>query len=82
MIDDYTETRVVLAPSGELLLALPVYANSNGAIFNEDEMNKLTGLKVGLGIYEKIGYMMYHPKQDFSFYMNSIELFEDLGTLE
>ena len=81
MIDNYAETRVVIAPSGELILALPVYANQNGAIFDETQMKSMTGLKVGLGIYEKIGYMMYHPKQDFSFYMNSLELFTDLGEL-
>lgn len=81
MIDDYAETKVVMSPNGELLLALPVYANQNGALFNEDEMKGLTGLKVGLGVYEKLGYLMYHPNQDFSFYMSSLDLFQDLGEL-
>lgn len=81
MIDDYAETKVVMSPNGEILLALPIYANQNGALFNEDEMKNLTGLKVGLGVYEKLGYLMYHPNQDFSFYMSSLKLFKDLGDL-
>jgi len=81
MIDNYAETRVVIAQSGELILALPVYANQNGSLFNEKEIKSLTGLSVSIGCYEKIGYMMYHPSQEFSFYMNSIDLFTDLGNL-
>jgi hypothetical protein len=81
MIDDYAETRVVIAPSGELVLALPVYANQNGSLFNEKEIKSLTGLNVSIGCYEKIGYVMYHPSQELSFYMNSLDLFTDLGNL-
>lgn len=81
MLEDYTETVVILSPSGELLLALPIYANQTGALFNESEMKALTGVSVAIGCYEKFGYLLYHPGQDFSFYMQSIELFENLGKL-
>lgn len=81
MIESYSETKVVIAPSGELLLALPIYANQNGAIFDEDQMQQLVALKVSTGIYEKLGYLMYHPNQEFSFYMQSLKLFKDLGSL-
>ena len=81
MIEDYAETRVVIAPNGELILALPVYANQNGNLFEEEEIKSLTGLNLSVGCYEKIGYMMYHPSQELSFYMNSLDLFTDLGNL-
>lgn len=80
-IHTYKQVRVCLADTGELLLALPIYADQKGAIFNEKEMKTLTDLSVNLGIYEKLGYIMYHPSQPFSFYMNSLELFTDLGEL-
>ncbi len=82
MIDGYSETKVVMAPNGELLLALPIYANQNGAMFGESEMATLVGTNnVSIGIYEGFGYLLYHPKQDFSFYMQSLKLFKDLGDL-
>ena len=80
-IDSYAEARCVMAPSGELLIALPIYANQNGAIFKDNEMANLVGLSINLGCYENMGYLCYTPASDFAFYMNSIDLFEDLGEL-
>lgn len=86
MIDSYSETRVVLAPSGDFLLALPIYANENGALFDSPELQSFTGdssipSNVSIGIYEHMGFLLYHPEQPVSFYMKSLELFEDLGKL-
>jgi hypothetical protein len=82
VIESYTETKVVLARSGELLLALPVYANQMGALLSEDTMKTFTGTeKISIGVYERMGYIMYHPTQSFTFYLKSIDLFEDLGEL-
>lgn len=81
MIDQYVETRVIMSPLGELLLALPIYADQKGAIVGEKDLESLIGLKASLGIYEQFGFLVYHPSSDFSFYLESIELFEDLGTL-
>lgn len=86
MVETYSEARVVLAPSGELLIALPVYANQNGALFNSKELKAATGDKkipknMSIGIYEKFGYLMHNPDQPFNFFLNSIDLFEDLGEL-
>ena len=86
MIDSYSETRVVLAPSGEFLLALPIYANQNGTLFGASELQSVTGdssipSNVSIGIYEQMGFLLYNPKQSTSFYMKSLELFEDLGKL-
>lgn len=82
MISDYSECRVILAPSGELVLALPIYANQNGAIFEPEDLKDFgTKDNVSIGIYENFGYLLYHPEQEFSFYMQSLKLFEDLGKL-
>jgi hypothetical protein len=86
MIDSYSETRVVLAPSGELFLALPIYANQNRALFNSDEIKNFTGdssvpSNVSIGVYEFMGFLLHYPEQPTSFYVNSLELFEDLGEL-
>jgi hypothetical protein len=86
MIDSYSEVRVVLAPSGDFLLALPIYANENGALFNSDEVRSFIGdnsvpSNVSIGVYEHMGFLLYHPTQPYSFYMKSLELFEDLGNL-
>ena len=61
-VDSYPETRVFLAPSGELMLALPIYANQAGAFFDEDEVDKIAGVKLSMGIYDRIGYVAYHPQ--------------------
>jgi hypothetical protein len=86
MIDSYLEVRVILSPSGEILLALPIYANQSGALFSNDQLVNFTGdtsipSNVTIGVYEKMGFMLYHPEQPYSFYMKSIDLFEDLGEL-
>lgn len=86
MIESYSEARVVLAPSGDFLLALPIYANQNEALFDVDELKGVTGddsipSNVSIGIYEHMGFLLYHPEQPVSFYMKSLELFEDLGKL-
>jgi hypothetical protein len=86
MIDSYSEVRVVLAPSGEFLLALPIYANENGALFGASELRSFTEdssipSNVSIGVYEHMGFLLYHPEQPVSFYMKSLELFEDLGNL-
>lgn len=81
-IEDWSETKVVLAPSGDLLLALPIYANQSGAIFDQKDTENLVGLKkISIGVYEDLGYLLYHPNQDFMFYMKSLDLFEDLGKI-
>ena len=82
MIDSYNETRVVMSPNGELLLALPIYANQNGALLDDGVVESITGIpKMSIGIYESFGFLMYHPESEFSFYMKSLGLFEDLGSL-
>jgi hypothetical protein len=86
MIDSYSEVRVVLAPSGDYLLALPIYANQNGALFENDQLVSITGDNdipgnVTIGIYEKMGFLLYHPEQSATLYMKSLDLFEDLGEL-
>jgi len=83
MIDSYNETRVVMSPNGELLLALPIYADQKGAILSTQDVESIVGVKgVSMGIYEKLGFLMYHPNSEFSFYLKSLDLFEDLGSLE
>ncbi len=82
MIESYEEVKVVLAPSGELALALPIYADQGKAVLSPKEVKSLIGVgNVGIGIYEQFGYLIYHPKQAFSFYVKSLEMFEDLGGL-
>jgi hypothetical protein len=81
MIDSYKETRVLIAPSGEIVLGLPIYADQQGALFNEKDMQQLIGMKLTMGLYEKLGYLIHHPKQQFTIFMNSIDQFEDLGEL-
>ena len=81
MIDSFSEARVVISPSGELLLALPIYANQNGAILDEKDIG-MVGLKLSVGFYEQFGYLVYHPSQPYSFYMKNLDLFEDLGELK
>ena len=86
MIEHYSEARVALAPSGELILALPIYANQNGMLFNSEELKSALGdseipKNTSIGIYEHFGYLVYNPKFAYSFYMKSLELFEDLGEL-
>jgi hypothetical protein len=80
-IDTYAEVRVIIAPSGDLLLALPTYANQTVNIVDADDMKMISGLKLSLGCYEKLGYMIYHPQNEFSFFINSLDLFTDLGAL-
>lgn len=86
MIDSYSEVRVVLTPHGDLLLALPIYANQDGALFDNDQLVSITGdsgipKNITIGIYENMGFLLYHPTQPFSFYMKSLDLMEDLGNL-
>lgn len=82
MIESYNETRVVMSQNGELLLALPIYANQKGALLEEGVVESITGAKsISIGIYESFGYLIYHPESDFSFYLKSLDLFEDLGSL-
>jgi hypothetical protein len=82
MIESYNETRVVMSPNGELLLALPIYANQKGALLEEGVVESITGTKrVSIGIYESFGYLIYHPINECSFYLKSLDLFEDLGGL-
>jgi hypothetical protein len=84
MIESYAESKVVMAPSGELLLALPVYANQNGMIFDNKQIKDLTKEKfannVSIGIYEKLGYLLYHPDA-ITIYVNSLDEFVDMGKL-
>lgn len=44
MIDSYKEAKVVMSPNGELLLALPIYADQSKAIFNPKEVESITGV--------------------------------------
>ena len=85
MLDSYSEARVVMAPTGDLFITLPIYANQNGALFNSKAIEAITGenlpSNVSIGIYERMGYLLYHPTELFAFYMNSLDLFEDLGEL-
>jgi len=86
MIENYSEARVALAPSGELILALPIYANQDGLLFNSEELKSVLGdseipKNTSVGIYEHFGYLVYNPELPYSFYMKSLELFEDLGAL-
>lgn len=82
MIEDYVETKVIMAPSGELLLALPIYADQSQVLLNEQQVESITGVKrVSFGVYEKFGYLLYSPQTKVSFYLQSIDLFEDLGVL-
>lgn len=82
MIEDYEETRVIMSPNGELLLALPIYADQSKVILKPKEVESIIGVpKIGIGIYEQFGYLFYHPAQSVSWYMKSLDLFEDLGEL-
>lgn len=86
MIESYEEARVVLADSGELFLALPIYANQTGVVFDARTVRKMIKDKkfpgnAYVGLYEHMGYLLYNPFQPMAFYMNSLKLFQDLGTL-
>jgi hypothetical protein len=82
MIETFAEARAVMAPTGELLIALPIYANETGALFEGSDMEKM-GLNktMSIGMYQQFGYLMYHPSQEVSFYMQTLDLFTDLGVL-
>ena len=61
-IDSYSETRVFLATNnGELMLALPIYANHAGAILESDDVKKIAGVELSIGMYDHIGYVAFHP---------------------
>lgn len=81
MISDYVESKVVMAPNGELLIALPIYADQSKVIMSAKEVEEIIGVSVSFGVYEQFGFLLYHPKQEFSFYMKSLDLFEVLGDL-
>lgn len=82
-IPSYESTRVVLCKSGELLLALPVYANETGSFLTEIDIQDITGIpNMSIGIYDHIGYVMFSPVVgEFVMGRKALELFEDLGKL-
>lgn len=81
MIESYSQTKVMMAPSGELCLVLPVFANENGNFFGEQHFKELKQLKSNIGIYTQVGYIIFHDKQEVSIYLNSVKQFKDLGPL-
>ena len=83
-VDSYESTRVFLSKSGEIVLALPIYADeTNNVILNSSEINSITGLpNLSFGVYDHIGYVMYNPELgEFIMNRNALDLFEDLGKL-
>jgi len=82
-IDTFQSTRVFLTPTGEYVLALPIFADEKGSIFNKSDMEKMTGVSVSVGFYDHIGYIIYHP--EFGEHLMNREVtdsfFEDLGSL-
>lgn len=85
-IDTYAEVRVILTRTGELALALPIYANETGKfILNETETYELTDIKnISFACIVKLGYMVYHNNLNLGMpiFLNSLACFEDLGLLE
>lgn len=79
MIESYKETKVALAPSGELCLMLPIYANQVGAIFTPEQLNLAVGaisskkdnsVELSLGFYEHLGYLIYSEKLGYCYFFN------------
>lgn len=74
MIESYKETKVVIMPSGELCLCLPVYANQTGVVFSENEISEIFNtvniVEVSLGFYEAIGYLLYSEKLGHAYFFN------------
>lgn len=82
MIEDYGGARAVMSPSGELLIALPIYADQSGVIMDSNTVESITGVaKISFGVYEQFGFLIYNPSIPYSFYVQSLDLFEDLGEL-
>jgi len=85
MIESYSESKVILTPAGELCIALPIYANQNGVLFSAKDIKKTIDKKapdnMSIGVFEKMGFLIYHPDHPVSFYMKSVDLFDDLGEL-
>jgi len=85
-INSYKSTRVFIAPSGEFLLALPIFADEKGSIFDKSEMEQMSGMSVSVGFYDHIGYIVYHPDIGECVMSRDVitknkPLFEDLGPL-
>lgn len=79
-IHEHNETKVMVAPSGELILALPVYTTV--PILDEDLIKGLTGHATSIGVMNKIGYIVFNPEIG-EIYMNENidDMFLDLGKL-
>lgn len=78
----YKSTRVLVTPSGELMLALPIYADEAGAIMSAKDVGEITGINLSIGIYDHIGYIIFHPEiGECVFSRDALRLFEDLGEI-
>ena len=82
--DGYPECKVVLAPSGDLLTALPIYAG----VFRltSQDVSKFTWGdqvdRISVGAYQHIGYVVFHPQLgEMLFSVDGIKHFDDLGEL-
>lgn len=71
----YDRVRTLLAPSGELVLALQISVSSEEIIEGD--------FKLGF-INEPLGYLIYHPRicAGMTIYFNTLNGFEDLGELK
>lgn len=60
MIESHIEHRVVLLKSGQIALALPIYANNFAGMLDKKSVKSFGTISVG--IYEHIGYVIENPE--------------------
>lgn len=78
----YSEAITVMAPSGVLSVSLPIYTSDNGILMDEKDCEGIIGININIFFGQKIGYLIYNEiLSEFPFFMNSIDLFEDLGKI-
>lgn len=83
-LSSYFDARVFLAPSAELVIALPVYADQTEALFEAEVVSNMTQTNNNLSfrVAEQIGYIIYHPEIGTSIFIRELPKFmEDLGKL-
>lgn len=78
-IEGYESTRVFMAPTGELVMALPIFVDHTEALLD----GAVFGLKsTSFRVCQEVGYILYHPEFGESVWNTEAkDLFIDLGAL-
>jgi len=80
-LSTFLESRIVMAPSGELLIALEIAAHTD--VDKAFEVKIESSHVISMSFVEPLGYLIYHPEiaGGFSIFMNTLDSFEDLGKI-